>query len=301
MGYAGAQLGTRFIATTECRTSEAYKRAILEADEADIVLTERITGVPVAVINTPFVRRTGTKAGSLARFLLRGRRTKHWMRTIYALRSLWQLKRGLMKEGAVDDYWQAGKSVAGIDKVEPAGEIVRSALRGRPHFFLNFFRSLSATLAASRTASTWSLRAAFSGASASRLPTLPRAKAADRRTCHSLSWSAVIRAGAATLAPGPDVAEGLRRVLPDVPVGILQGFGQGRRGVLGGRADLPEDPRRGRPFRGLLALQRDLQPAHVAAAVLRRPTRPRGHPTEQAQHAELHRSPSRSPGCGGGT
>ena len=125
MGYAGAQLGTRFIATTECRTSEAYKVAILQAREADIVLTERITGVPVAVINTPFVQRTGTKAGALARFLLRGRRTKHWMRTVYALRSLWQLKRGLMKEGAARDYWQAGKSVAGIDKVEPAGEIVR--------------------------------------------------------------------------------------------------------------------------------------------------------------------------------
>jgi len=125
MGYAGAQLGTRFIATTECRASEAYKRAILEAQEADIVLTERITGVPVAVINTPFVRRTGTRSGAFARFLLRGRRTKHWMRTVYALRSLWQLKRGLLKEAATDDYWQAGKSVAGIDEVEPAGDIVR--------------------------------------------------------------------------------------------------------------------------------------------------------------------------------
>jgi nitronate monooxygenase len=125
MGYAGAQLGTRFIATTECRASEAYKRAIVEAREKDIVLTERITGVPVAVIDTPYVRRTGTKAGAVARFMLRGRRTKHWMRTIYALRSLWQLKRGLMKDGADHDYWQAGKSVAGIDRIEPAGEIVR--------------------------------------------------------------------------------------------------------------------------------------------------------------------------------
>jgi NAD(P)H-dependent flavin oxidoreductase YrpB (nitropropane dioxygenase family) len=124
LGYAGAQLGTRFIATTECRASEGYKRAILEASEADIVLTERITGVPVAVINTPYVRRTGTKAGALPRFLLRGPRTKHWMRTIYGLRSLWQLKRGLSKEGAVD-YWQAGRSVAGIDKIEPAGDVVR--------------------------------------------------------------------------------------------------------------------------------------------------------------------------------
>jgi nitronate monooxygenase len=122
-GYAGAQLGTRFIATRECRASEAYKRAIVEATEADIVRTERLTGVPVAVIATPAVRRMGTRAGPLARMMLRGRRTKHWMRTLYALRSLWSLKRGLLRDAP--DYWQAGKSVAGIDRVEPAGEIVR--------------------------------------------------------------------------------------------------------------------------------------------------------------------------------
>jgi nitronate monooxygenase len=125
MGYAGAQLGTRFIATPECRTSEAYKRAIVRATEADIVLTERLTGVPVAVIDTPSVRRLGTRAGPLARWMLSGRRTKHWMRTIYALRSLRALKRGLLRDSPERDYWQAGKSVAGIDRVEPAGEIVR--------------------------------------------------------------------------------------------------------------------------------------------------------------------------------
>lgn len=125
MGYAGAQLGTRFIATPECRASEAYKQGIVRAGEKDIVLTERLTGVPVAVIDTPSVRRLGTKAGPIARFMLRGRRTKHWMRSIYALRSLWALKRGLLRDAPERDYWQAGKSVAGIDRVEPAGEIVR--------------------------------------------------------------------------------------------------------------------------------------------------------------------------------
>ena len=125
MGYAGAQLGTRFIATPECRASEAYKQGIVRAGEQDIVLTERLTGVPVAVINTPSVRRLGTKAGPLARWMLRGRRTKHWMRTIYALRSLWALKRGLLRDAPERDFWQAGKSVAGIDRVEPTAEIVR--------------------------------------------------------------------------------------------------------------------------------------------------------------------------------
>jgi len=125
LGYAGAQLGTRFIATPECRASGAYKQAIVAAGERDVVLTERLTGVPVAVLDTPSVRRLGLKAGPLARFMLRGRRTKHWMRTLYALRSLWALKRGLLRDSPERDYWQAGRSVAGIERIEPAGEIVR--------------------------------------------------------------------------------------------------------------------------------------------------------------------------------
>jgi nitronate monooxygenase len=125
LGYAGAQLGTRFIATVECRASDAYKRAIVAANEQDVVLTERLTGVPVAVLHTPSVERLGLRAGAIARFMLRGRRTKHWMRTLYALRSLWSLKRGLLRDSPDRDFWQAGKSVAGIEAIEPAGEIVR--------------------------------------------------------------------------------------------------------------------------------------------------------------------------------
>ena len=125
MGYAGVQMGTRFIATRECGASETYKNAILAAQESDIVLSERITGVPVSVIATPKVRRLGLKAGFLARWMLRGRKTKHLMRTIYALRSLWQLKRASLDTSGDNDYWQAGKSVAGIQAIEPAGEIIR--------------------------------------------------------------------------------------------------------------------------------------------------------------------------------
>jgi nitronate monooxygenase len=132
LGYAGAQLGTRFIATPECRASEAYKQAIVAAQEKDVVLTERLTGVPVSVLDTPSVRRLGLRAGPLARFMLRGRRTKHWMRTLYALRSLWSLKRGLMRDSPERDFWQAGKSVAGIHAVEPAGAIVRRFARAVP-------------------------------------------------------------------------------------------------------------------------------------------------------------------------
>lgn len=125
MGYDAVQMGTRFIATVECTAHADYKRAILEADEDDIVLTERITGVPVSVIKTPYIERIGTKAGPLGRRLLKGRKTKHWMRMLYAAQSIWKLKRSALRSFDYKDYLQAGKSVAGIEQIEPAGEIVR--------------------------------------------------------------------------------------------------------------------------------------------------------------------------------
>lgn len=125
LGYAAVQMGTRFIATVECNASDAYKQAIVNATEADITLTERLTGVPVSVINNDYIRHLGTKAGPIARWMLQGHKTKKWMRTIYALNSVRKLKAGLSKTNGAGEYWQAGKSVAGIHDIRPAGDIVR--------------------------------------------------------------------------------------------------------------------------------------------------------------------------------
>ena len=129
MGYAGAQLGTRFIASKECNAHEDYKQAIIAADEKDIVLTEKISGVPVAVIRTDYIKAIGTRAGPLARRMLRGRKTKHWMRTLYTLQSLWKLKHANLQGTRYRDYFQAGKSVDGIHKVKTAAEIVAEFAR----------------------------------------------------------------------------------------------------------------------------------------------------------------------------
>ena len=82
------------------------------------------SGVPVAVINTPYITSTGLTAGWLARWMLRGRRRKHLMRMIYALKSLYQLKHASLDESGEKDYWQAGKSVSGIQAVETVQTIV---------------------------------------------------------------------------------------------------------------------------------------------------------------------------------
>jgi nitronate monooxygenase len=126
LGYTAVQLGTRFIATPECKASDAYKQAIVAAGEDDIVLTERLTGVPVAVIRNAYIERLGTTTGRFTRWMLEGRKTKHWMRTWYALNSVRRLKKSLLTDDTSTEYWQAGKSVAGIHEVMPAGQIVRA-------------------------------------------------------------------------------------------------------------------------------------------------------------------------------
>lgn len=125
LGYDAVQMGTRFIATEECNASQDYKQAVVAAEADDIVLTERMTGVPVSVIRTPYIDRVGTQAGPIARRMLRGRKTKHWMRMLYSLQSFWKLKRSSYRSFSYRDFLQAGKSVGGVTEVEPVAGIVK--------------------------------------------------------------------------------------------------------------------------------------------------------------------------------
>ncbi len=123
IGYDAIQMGTRFIATKECHAKEEYKKAIVEAKAKDIVLTWRVTGVPLAVINTPYVQSVGTEAGWLARKLLKGRKTKHWLRMLYTLQSLFRLRKSSIRSGSSQDYWQAGQSVEGVSSISSVQEL----------------------------------------------------------------------------------------------------------------------------------------------------------------------------------
>lgn len=125
LGYQGVQLGTRFIASKECTAHDDYKQAILQAQESDIILTRKITGVPVSVINTAYMRARGSEVNWFSRFLLDNNQTKHFVRTFFTLRSLWQLKQSLGKGSSYKEFYQAGKSVAGIHDIRPAAAIIK--------------------------------------------------------------------------------------------------------------------------------------------------------------------------------
>lgn len=125
IGYAAVQVGTRFIATTECTAHEDYKMAIINAKEDDIVLTEKLSGVPVSIIETEYVKKSGTKAGFFGKILLKGSRSKHWMRMFYTLLSFFRLRKASLQGGSYKEYFQAGKSVNRIDSVESVATVVQ--------------------------------------------------------------------------------------------------------------------------------------------------------------------------------
>ena len=124
LGYAGVQMGTRFIATTDCNSHSDYKEAILKAEEEDIVKTERITGVPLSVIRTPYVDKVGLKVGPISKLLFKYRRTRHWIRFLYNLRAVAAMKKTALKGVSTRDYYQAGKSVHGVERIESVRSII---------------------------------------------------------------------------------------------------------------------------------------------------------------------------------
>ena len=122
LGYSGVQMGTRFIATKECHASLDYKEAIVLAKEADIVLTEELTGVPVSVIGG--IGTEKSDVGVVAGWILKHPKLKHVMRLFYMLRSIKKLKTEMHAQKGKAKFWQAGKSVEEIKGICSVQEII---------------------------------------------------------------------------------------------------------------------------------------------------------------------------------
>ncbi len=123
-GYAGVQLGTRFLATTECQIPDAYKQAIVAHGEDDIVWTNKLVGTNSSVIRTPDMEKLGLRVGPITSRLLQNRRTKKLTRMLLLLRSAQRYKKVALDSGYAH-YWQAGKGIGNITRVETAGDVVR--------------------------------------------------------------------------------------------------------------------------------------------------------------------------------
>lgn len=113
LGAEGVQIGSRFVATPEASSHEAFKQAVVAAGEGDTVLAlKKLT--PVRLLKNPFQQQVaeaeaqGANEETLSGILGRGR----------AKKGMWE---GNMTEGELE----IGQVSALIKDIVPAGELLR--------------------------------------------------------------------------------------------------------------------------------------------------------------------------------
>lgn len=123
LGAAGVSVGTRFIASKEATVSQDYKNAIVSSKMTDIVLTEKISGTPCTIINTPFAKKIGYKQNWFEKMLSNNSRTKKYFKMWVQISGMKKLEASV-KPGNYNTLWCAGQSVELINDILPCADII---------------------------------------------------------------------------------------------------------------------------------------------------------------------------------
>jgi len=129
LGYGadGVSIGSPFIASLEANVTQEYKQACVDYGSDDIVLTERISGTPCTVINTPYVQKTGTKQSWLESLLNKNKKLKKWVKMIRFSIGM----RATEKAATQVTYktvWVAGPSIGHTKEILSVKEIVEKLI-----------------------------------------------------------------------------------------------------------------------------------------------------------------------------
>ena len=122
-GAVGVSVGSPFIASFESGVSEEYKQACVDYGAKDIVLTEKISGTPCTVINTPYVKKVGTKQTWLEQTLNKNKTLKKWVKMIrYMIGSNAVTKAAT--EVTYKTVWVAGPTIENTTEISAVSKIV---------------------------------------------------------------------------------------------------------------------------------------------------------------------------------
>jgi len=123
LNASGVSIGTRFIASTEAQVSPAYKQAVVDSGMEDIVLTERLSGTPCTIINTPYAKKLGTKQNWFEKFMSKNSTTKKYFKMLIQIRGMQKLE-DAVKPGNYNNLWCAGQTVELIHDILPCETIL---------------------------------------------------------------------------------------------------------------------------------------------------------------------------------
>lgn len=122
-GAVGVSVGSPFIASEEAGVTDEYKQACVDYGAKDIVITERISGTPCTVINTPYVQKIGTKATWIESLLNKNRKLKKWVKMIRFSIGMKATEKAA-KKATYKTVWVAGPSIEHTKEILPVKDIV---------------------------------------------------------------------------------------------------------------------------------------------------------------------------------
>ncbi|WP_372756550.1 NAD(P)H-dependent flavin oxidoreductase [Mariniflexile sp.] len=124
-GASGVSVGSPFIASIEANVTQEYKQACVDYGAKDIVMTERISGTPCTVINTPYVQKIGTKQTWLESVLNKNKRLKKWVKMVRFMIGMNATKKAAT-QATYKTVWVAGPSIEYTSDILSTKDIIKN-------------------------------------------------------------------------------------------------------------------------------------------------------------------------------
>ncbi|WP_139957462.1 NAD(P)H-dependent flavin oxidoreductase [Flavicella sediminum] len=122
-GAVGVSIGSPFIASIEADISDEYKQACVDYGAKDVVVTQKISGTPCTVINTPYVQKVGTKETWIELILNKYGFFKKWVKILRYLKGSSDVANAA-KKVTYKTVWVAGPSIEHTKKIDSVKDII---------------------------------------------------------------------------------------------------------------------------------------------------------------------------------
>lgn len=127
LGAEGVSIGSPYIATVEAPVSKEYKEAILKYGAEDIVFTTKISGSPLTVINTPYLKKIGTSQNFVETLLNKNKKIKKYAKMLTYYKGMKAVEKAAFS-ATYQTVWCAGPSIEFTTKIQTVAAITEQLI-----------------------------------------------------------------------------------------------------------------------------------------------------------------------------
>lgn len=137
LGAEGVSIGSIYIATTEAKVSNEYKKSVVDFGAIDIVRSTKISGSPCTVILTPYVKKIGVDQNFLEKALSKNKTLKKYVKMLTYYKGMKSVEHAAFA-ATYKTVFVAGPSIEFSHKIESVKTITDRLIREYEEAYLNF-------------------------------------------------------------------------------------------------------------------------------------------------------------------